>query len=154
MFTYNEETRMLWFNGNTFESNIKFELIGMLMGIAIYNQNILDLHLPMACYKKLLDIQPTVKDLFELQPKVASSLEYIIKCEDKDLEEKLYQPFTVEMDLFGESQVHELIPEGAETYVNQDNKHEYVYLLVDFIFNQHCEEQFKAFKRGFFKVVS
>lgn len=56
MFTHQEESRMLWFNGNTFESNIKFELIGMLMGIAIYNQNILDLHLPMACYKKLLDI--------------------------------------------------------------------------------------------------
>lgn len=56
MFTQNEETRLLWFNGNTFESNIKFELIGMLIGIAIYNQNILDLHLPMACYKKLLDI--------------------------------------------------------------------------------------------------
>ena len=27
-------------------------------------------------------------------------------------------------------------------------------LLIDFIFNQQCEEQFKAFKRGFFKVVS
>lgn len=27
-------------------------------------------------------------------------------------------------------------------------------MLVDFLFNQHCEEQFKAFKRGFFKVVS
>ncbi len=26
-------------------------------------------------------------------------------------------------------------------------------LLVDFIFTQHCEEQFKAFKRGFYKVV-
>jgi hypothetical protein len=38
--------------------------------------------------------------------------------------------------------------------VNQENKHEYAYLLVDFIFNQHCEEQFKAFKRGFFKVVT
>lgn len=37
MFTYNEDSRMLWFNGNTFETNIKFELIGILMGIAIYN---------------------------------------------------------------------------------------------------------------------
>lgn len=27
-------------------------------------------------------------------------------------------------------------------------------LLIDFIFNQQCEEQFKAFKRGFYKVVS
>lgn len=56
MFTHYEESRMMWFNGNTYESNVKFELIGILMGIAIYNSNILDLHLPIACYKKLLDI--------------------------------------------------------------------------------------------------
>jgi ubiquitin-protein ligase E3 A len=47
-----------------------------------------------------------------------------------------------------------LLPEGGEIYVNQDNKNEYVMLYTDFIFNQHCEEQFKAFKKGFFKVVS
>lgn len=37
MFTHNPESRLLWFNGSTFESNVKFELIGILMGIAIYN---------------------------------------------------------------------------------------------------------------------
>jgi len=60
MFKHHEDSRLLWFNGNTFESNVKFELIGILMGMAIYNSNILDLHLPMACYKKLLDVQPTL----------------------------------------------------------------------------------------------
>lgn len=85
---------------------------------------------------------------------MAASIDYILKCEDADLEDKLYQPFTVEMDVFGEPQIHELVPDGAATYVSQENKHEYAYLLIDFIFNQHCEEQFKAFKRGFFKVVA
>ena len=66
MFTYYDESRMMWFNGNTYESNVKFELIGILMGIAIYNSNILDMHLPIACYKKLLNIQPNLKDLYEL----------------------------------------------------------------------------------------
>lgn len=56
MFKYHEDSRLFWFNGNTFESNIKFELTGILMGIAIYNSVILDLHFPMACYKKLLNI--------------------------------------------------------------------------------------------------
>jgi ubiquitin-protein ligase E3 A len=60
MFTYNEESRVFWFNGNTFEANVKFELVGILMGLAIYNSNILDLHFPMACYKKLLNMQPTL----------------------------------------------------------------------------------------------
>lgn len=55
---------------------------------------------------------------------------------------------------FGHSQVHELLPEGGDVYVNQENKEEYVYLFLEFIFNQYCEEQFKAFKRGFYKVVT
>lgn len=55
MFTDHQDSRLLWFNGSTLESNYKFELVGVLMGIAIYNSNILDLHLPMACYKKLLN---------------------------------------------------------------------------------------------------
>jgi HECT-domain (ubiquitin-transferase) len=101
MFSYNEESRMLWLNGNTFEANVKFELIGILMGIAIYNQNILDLHLPIACYKKLLDIQPSLKDLHEYMPSVAQSLEYILKSEDPNLEATFYQNFTVELDMFG-----------------------------------------------------
>lgn len=101
MFTYNQESRMLWFNGNTFEANVKFELLGILLGIAIYNQNILDLHLPMACFKKLLDIQPTLSDLHEYMPAVAQSLEFINKSEDPNLEQLLYQPFTVELDMFG-----------------------------------------------------
>ena len=63
MFTYSEESRQYWFNGVTFESNVKFELIGILMGLAIYNQNILDINFPMACYKKLLNIQPNIEDL-------------------------------------------------------------------------------------------
>ena len=58
------------------------------------------------------------------------------------------------MEIFGESKVYDLLPDGAEIYVNQDNKQEYVYLFLDFVFNQHCEEQFKAFKKGFFKVVA
>jgi ubiquitin-protein ligase E3 A len=49
---------------------------------------------------------------------VAASIDFILKCEDPDLEQTLYQTFVVEMDLFGEKQVHELIPEGAETFVN------------------------------------
>jgi hypothetical protein len=82
---------------------MKFELIGILMGIAIYNQNILDLHLPIACYKKLLDIQPTLKDLLEFMPSVGQSLDYILKSDDPNLEQTLYQTFTVELDMFGQS---------------------------------------------------
>jgi hypothetical protein len=56
--------------------------------------------------------------LYEYDPKVAASLDFILKSEDPQLEQQLYQPFIVEMDMFGEAQVHELVPEGAQVYVN------------------------------------
>ena len=55
MFDYNYESHLFWFKKDTFESPIKFELAGTILGLAIYNGHILDLHLPLAVYKKLLD---------------------------------------------------------------------------------------------------
>ncbi len=55
LFKYNEDVRLYWFNGQTFEPNINFELIGNLMGLAIYNNTFLDLPLAHAGFKILLD---------------------------------------------------------------------------------------------------
>jgi len=59
MFNYNEETRMYWFNQDTFEPRIKFELVGFLIGLALYNSVILDIHFPRIVYKKLLGLERT-----------------------------------------------------------------------------------------------
>ena len=43
MFTYNEKTKLFWFNLNSLESNIQFELIGIIIGLALFNGIILDI---------------------------------------------------------------------------------------------------------------
>jgi hypothetical protein len=43
------------------------------------------------------------------------------------------------LDVFGGTQVHELIPDGADIYVNQENKEMYVELMIDYIFNESCD---------------
>lgn len=55
MFKVNEDVQLYWFNGATFEPNVNFELVGTLMGLAIYNNLFIDLPLAHACYKLLLD---------------------------------------------------------------------------------------------------
>jgi ubiquitin-protein ligase E3 A len=35
MFIYNEKTRLFWFNMYSFEPKIKFELIGIILGLAL-----------------------------------------------------------------------------------------------------------------------
>lgn len=52
-----------------------FHLIGIICGLAIYNSTVVDLHFPLALYKKLLDVLPTLEDLKELSPTEARSHE-------------------------------------------------------------------------------
>lgn len=47
-----------------------FHLIGVICGLAIYNFTIVDLHFPLALYKKLLKKKPSLDDLKELMPDV------------------------------------------------------------------------------------
>eukprot|EP01041_Mallomonas_annulata_P010022 gene10022-20866_t len=46
MFKYYEESRQLWFNSDCLETVQEFELVGILLGIAIYNSIIIDLPMP------------------------------------------------------------------------------------------------------------
>lgn len=54
----------------TFEDIDLFHLIGVICGLAIYNLTIVELHFPVALYKKLLKRSPTLDDLKELMPDV------------------------------------------------------------------------------------
>lgn len=57
----------------TFEDIDLFNLIGVICGLAIYNLTIVELHFPVALYKKLLKRKPTLDDLKELMPDVGRS---------------------------------------------------------------------------------
>ncbi|KAM7016248.1 putative E3 ubiquitin-protein ligase HERC4 isoform 3-T5 [Passerculus sandwichensis] len=74
MFRYYEESRLIWFSDKTFEDSDLFHLIGVVCGLAIYNFTIVDLHFPLALYKKLLNQKPSLDDLKELMPDVGRSL--------------------------------------------------------------------------------
>ena len=65
--TYFSETRLHFFNPNSSDFR-EFELLGQILGIAIYNEVILDLHFPNIVYKKLLDRAVVREDLNETHP--------------------------------------------------------------------------------------
>lgn len=71
LFNFNEKTVMYYLNGHSHEINYNFELIGVLMGLAIYNNIILDVSFPQAIYKLLLFEEPNFDDLKEWQPEIA-----------------------------------------------------------------------------------
>lgn len=89
MFEFNEETHMYWIRKDTFELPLKFELVGIVLGLAIYNSHILDIHLPMAFYKKLLGKEVTLEDFETVNPQVAKSLKAILAYDKEDFTETM-----------------------------------------------------------------
>ena len=152
MFNYNTKTRLYWFNHYSFEPKIKYELIGTIFGLAIYNNTILDVKLPLAVYKKLLGINPSLEDLKECDKELYKNLDYILKQNNPKLEEELDTNFTVIDDKFGEKIIIPLKQNGNEIMINNLNKEEYVKLYIDWFFNKSIDEFFKSFEKGFYKV--
>lgn len=68
MFTFNSEEQYYWFNIDSFESEQQYHLIGILLGLAIYNNVILDVHFPMVVYHKLIGCQHVFQDLSSSHP--------------------------------------------------------------------------------------
>lgn len=58
MFKYMENTRTFWFSHLSIELETEYRLVGSVLGLAIYNGVILDLHFPPVVYKKLLNGKP------------------------------------------------------------------------------------------------
>ena len=151
MFTHYEDTRLFYFNPDTVASMEEFALIGKILGLAIYNSNILDVHLPLGVYKKLLGGVATVDDLEVFNPQLARGLKEVLTM-DGDVEMVLCRTFEVETHAYGAVIHHELKPGGAQTPVTNENRQEYVQLYVDWVLNQGVKEPFQAFQSGFLKV--
>ena len=84
MFKYNEDVQLYYFNGATLEPPIYFELIGILMSIAVYNNTFINLPFPMACFKVLVDEEPNLDDLREWEPETARSLEMMLNWNEAE----------------------------------------------------------------------
>ena len=152
MFNYNEKTRLFWFNMYSFEPKIKFELIGIILGLALFNNVILDIKFPLVIYKKLLDYKPDLQDMKECDPELFNTFTYLKNTKDDNLKEKLSTTFTITNDKFGEKIVIPLKENGENIYIDNTNKDEYVDLYLDWYFNKSIEDYFKYFKNGFFRV--
>jgi ubiquitin-protein ligase E3 A len=65
MFVYRKTTGNYWFESTSADLQ-EFRLIGLLLGLAIYNDVILDIHFPHVVYKFLMGIKPTFSDLQDI----------------------------------------------------------------------------------------
>ncbi|ETI37863.1 hypothetical protein F443_16266 [Phytophthora nicotianae P1569] len=153
MFTYDEETRTLWFNSDSLEVTMEFELIGTLLGLAIYNAVILDVSFPHIVYKKLMGCTLGLEDLELALPDLGRGLRQLLNFEG-DVEGVYQRNFEYSYEVFGEVKTVELKPGGSSIPVTNDNREEYVALYVDYVLNRSVSRQYAAFHHGFHQVCN
>ncbi|KAG5879073.1 hypothetical protein JTB14_023897 [Gonioctena quinquepunctata] len=152
MFKEYEETRAIWFSENSFEDTDVYFLIGMILGLAIYNFTIIDIPYPLALYKKLLNEPISLNDLKGLSPTMANALQSLLDYKERDMSDVFGLSFEITRVAFGETVTIPLKPNGSDITVTQENKQEYVDLYINYIFNESVKLQYQAFHTGFMKV--
>ncbi|KAK2854378.1 hypothetical protein FQN49_005155 [Arthroderma sp. PD_2] len=167
LFLYDEDSQYCYFNPYCFESSEQFFLVGVVLGLAIYNSTILDVALPPFAFRKLLayapssitptlssppqPFMPTLDDLAELRPALAKGLRLLLEY-DGDVAETFCQDFAVQVERYGEVVQIPLCPGGEKQQVTNDNRREFVDLYVRYIIDGAVSRQFEPFRRGFFTV--
>ncbi|KAM4547804.1 ubiquitin-protein ligase E3A [Odontesthes bonariensis] len=154
MFTYDDETKLFWFNSSSLENEAQYTLIGIVLGLAIYNNCILDVHFPMVVYKKLMGKKGTYMDLSDSHPVLYQSLKRLLE-HTGNVEEDMMLTFQIShRDLFGYPILYDLKDQADQIPVTKENRQEFVDMYAEYILNRSVERQFKAFKKGFQMVTN
>ncbi|KAF9895931.1 hypothetical protein BX616_008513, partial [Lobosporangium transversale] len=167
MFTTNEESRLCWFAQSPLNDELaldEYNMIGRLIGLAIYNGIILDIHFPLALYKKLaiaaethsdvqkLDESWDLDDLAEIDPTLAKGLRQLETFEG-DVGEAYDRTFQIEYESLGQTFQHDLVPNGASIPLTNHNRSDFIKEYLKFYFTTSIAKQFNAFSKGFHHVT-
>ncbi|QPG75765.1 hypothetical protein FOA43_003125 [Brettanomyces nanus] len=151
LFSYNETSHLCYFARSPINSDELYYLVGAVLGLAIYNSTILDLKLPRALYKKLMNRKVTLHDFIQLDPETGAGLQRLLTCHGvQDL--AIFFEVTYK-DIFDDIVTKELIKGGSQVPVTDENKYEYVERYMNFFLNDTCKQPFEAFCKGFYNVV-
>jgi len=126
-----------------------FKFIGRVAGMAVYHGKLLDGFFIRPFYKMMLGKQIELKDMESVDTEYFNSLIWIKENDPSELE----LTFQVDEENFGQTVSVELRPGGKETRVTNDNKDEYIQLVIEWRFINRVRKQMDQFLAGFNELV-
>lgn len=102
MFAVDNTTRMTWFQPGSFEPLYRFEALGILMSLAVYNGLTLPVTFPIAFYRKLLDLK--VKKLEHIAdgwPDLSRGLQTLLDWTEGDVGDVITRTYEFSYELCG-----------------------------------------------------
>ncbi|KAF8633731.1 hypothetical protein AX17_004387 [Amanita inopinata Kibby_2008] len=127
-----------------------FKFIGRCLGLGIFHRRFLDAYFIVSFYKMILKKKITLADLESVDAELHRGLTWML---ENDITDVIDETFTTTEERFGEMVTIDLKPGGANVPVTEDNKAEYVDLVVEFRICKRIKEQFEAFMSGFSELI-
>lgn len=102
MFTVDTATRMTWFQPASFEPLFRFEALGILMSLAIYNGITLPVTMPLAFYRKLLGLKvKKIEHIVDGWPALAKGLMLMLEWSDGDVGDVIARTYEFSYEICG-----------------------------------------------------
>ena len=128
-----------------------FRFIGRFVAMALFHGKFIDACFSLVFYKRMLGRRVTLDDIETFDHELHQSLIFI---RDNDVDEcdlELY--FFADYEVLGNRRTVELKPGGKDIKLTEENKAEYLDLMVNFRVNRGVEDQMKSFLEGFDEVL-
>jgi E3 ubiquitin-protein ligase HUWE1 len=129
-----------------------FEFTGRIFAVAILNSVQLSAHLSSPFLKLLIGKSVSLEDLEDIDEAMFRGMKWILDNPVAKLPSELM--FTTSSSEIGSSRLVELKENGASIIVTDENKREYIELLVDHRLKRAIESQAAAFCKGFHEFIS
>ncbi|KAM0476251.1 hypothetical protein ACHAP7_006946 [Fusarium lateritium] len=174
-FTVDERTRMAWFAPGSLTEDWKYELVGLLVSLALYNGLTLPITFPKALYRKLLG--KPVEELHHIAdgwPELASGLTTLLEWDEKDglVEDIFARTYEFSVSSLGTIVTREMTMDAKTTWpdsasnsndlappqmdnpddaplVTNDNRDDYIIDYIRYLTDVSIRRQYLAFERGF-----
>ncbi|XXG55804.1 hypothetical protein AAC387_Pa03g3392 [Persea americana] len=134
-----------------------FKFVGRVVGKALFDGQLLDVHFTRSFYKHILGVKVTYHDIEAIDPHYFKNLKWML---ENNISDVLDLTFSIDADeekliLYERAEVtdHELIPGGQNIKVTEENKHEYVNLVAEHRLTTSIRPQINAFMEGFNELI-
>ncbi|XP_073440917.1 E3 ubiquitin-protein ligase NEDD4-like isoform X10 [Dendrobates tinctorius] len=126
-----------------------FTFIGRIAGLAVFHGKLLDGFFIRPFYKMMLGKQITLKDMESVDSEYYNSLKWILENDPTELDLR----FCIDEENFGQTYQVDLKPNGSEMVLTNDNKREYIDLVIQWRFVNRVQKQMNAFLEGFTELI-
>lgn len=164
LFAQDDQTRLCWVQG--VQDVRMYEVVGVLMGLCVYNGVIMNLQFPNVLWKVLVassdakvDRMAEQKQLFTLEdledgwPVLASGLRQLLEYDGDDVEDVFCRDYEISMDVFGQGVVTVPLMKEPVVSVTNENREAYVHDYCTHFMYTAQREQMLAIRRGMWSVI-